>query len=383
MRAPQWITVLMPVLVLAGCGAKQPARVEQKSSEAPVPVTTGLVARRPIPSTYEATGTIRARVSAAVSAKLMGYAKEVRAQIGGHVNQGETLVLIDSRDQDASIREAEAARDEVRSAIPEGESAIVAAKSQLDLAQVTFGRMQDLLNKRSVTRQEFDEASARLTGAQAALDMARARRTQLDSKLAQSEQAVRSAEIQRTYTTVSAPFSGVILTKSVEPGTLVVPGAPLFTMERDGSFRLEANVEETRLRDVRVEQAVTVTIDDRSAQGRVSEVVPEVDAASRTGIVKIDLPALSNLRSGEFGRASFGGGKRDALTIPKNAVVEHGSLQSVFVADKSTGRLRLVTLGMTAGGDRVEVLSGLSEGEAVVSPVPPGLKDGAPLEVHP
>lgn len=94
--------------------------------------------------------------------------------------------------------------------------------------------MQDLLNKRSVTNQEFDEASARLKATLAVLDMARAKRIQLDSKLAQIEQEIRSACIQRGYAEITAPFPGTILTKSVEPGTLAVPGAPLFTIEREG-----------------------------------------------------------------------------------------------------------------------------------------------------
>ena len=369
------------LLALIGCGPKETVRSNSVSLGPSIAVTTGAVERTSVPSTYEATGTVQARVSATVSAKLLGYAKEVRAQIGDQVREGQTLVVIDSREQDASVREAEAGRDEVASSISEADSAIAAAKSQLDLAQVTFGRMQDLLNKRSVTQQEFDEASARLKAAQTGLDMARSRRAQLDSRLAKAEQAVLSAGIQRTYATITAPFSGVILKKSIEPGALVMPGAPLFTVERSGNFRLEVSVEESRLRDVRIGQAAALTIDDRNIPGRVSEIVPSVDGATRTGVVKIDLPSLPGLRSGMFGRASFAEGERAALTIPKTAVVEHGSLQSVFIAEKGIGRLRLVTLGATAG-DRTEVLSGLDSGEIVVAPVPPQIRDGAQLEVR-
>ncbi len=381
MRYTIALITIAPIFMFVSCGREEPPAAERKTEAAPVPVTTAVVAKSSMPSAYESTGTVRASVSANVSAKLMGYAKEVRAQIGDRVSEGQTLVVLDSRDEEAAIRQAETAREEVRSTIPEAESAIAAAQSQLDLAQVTFGRMQDLLNKRSVTQQEFDEASARLKAAQASLAMARGRRSQLDAKLAQAEQSVRTAGIQQTYATVAAPFSGVILTKSVEPGTLVAPGAPLFTMERDGAFRLEANVEESRLRGIRVGQAVDVTIEDRPIRGRVSEIVPSVDAASHTGVVKIDLPAAPNQRSGLFGRASFGEAAREALTVPKAAVIARGQLQSVFVADGTTARLRLVTLG-SAAGSQMEVLSGLNQGEAVISPIPAGLKDGAAVEVR-
>jgi RND family efflux transporter MFP subunit len=374
--------IFAAMVLLTACGPQEAPKSEKKAPVTPVTVTTAVIGRTSVSSGYQATGTVRARVSATVSARVMGYAKEVRAQVGDHVSEGQTVVILDSRDQEAAIRQAEAGREEVRSAIPEAESAMAAAKSQLDLAQVTFGRMQDLLNKRSVTQQEFDEAAARLKAAQASLDMARARRTQLDAKFAQTEQGVRTAGIQQTYTTVTAPFSGVILTKSIEPGTLVMPGASLFTMERDGSFRLEANVEESRLASVRVGQVVSVNLDDRAVQGRVSEIVPAVDAASRTGTVKIDLPAIANLRSGLFGRANFGDGKHDTLTVPKAAVMERGQLQSVFVVENKFARQRLVTLG-AGEGNAVAVLSGLNEGDTVISPIPVGLKDGTPVEVRP
>jgi RND family efflux transporter MFP subunit len=289
---------------------------------------------------------------------------------------------LDVRDLESNVRRAEAGREEIKSAIPEADSAIAAAKAQLDLAQVTFNRMQDLLNKRSVTNQEFDEASARLKAAQAGVDMARAKRTQLDAKMAQVEQEIRAAGIQRGYAEIVAPFAGTIMTKSVEPGTLAVPGAPLFTIEREGTLRLEVSVEESKLALAKVGTSVSVTIDgiDRSFNGKVAEIVPSVDAAARTGTVKIDLPALPELRPGLFGRASFGAGSRQALTIPIASVMERGQLQSVYVADNQAARVRLVTLGARVNGN-VEVLSGLDRGDSVIVPIPANLTDGAPIEV--
>ncbi len=367
-------------LISTACGRKE-SPAERKIATAPVVVQTAVAGRVSLPSAYEASGTVRARVSATVSAKLMGYAREVRAQTGDRVAEGQTLVILDARDQQAAVIQAEANRDEVRSAIPEADSAIAGAKAQVNLAQATFQRMQELLEKRSVTRQEFDEASARLQAAQSSLDAARSRRAQFDAKLAQVEQAVRTAGIQQTYTTIAAPFSGVILSKTIEPGTLVTPGSPLFTMEREGGFRLEANVEQSRLGAVRMGQPVKVTVDDRTFSARVSEVLPAVDAASRTGIVKIDLPAASNLRSGLFGRAEFAAGTREALAVPRESVVERGQLQSVFVIEGGVARTRLVTLG-AAPGTQIEVLSGLKDGETiVVAPVPASLVDGAAVEV--
>jgi RND family efflux transporter MFP subunit len=313
----------------------------------------------------------------------MGYAREVRAQIGDRVRDGQALVVLDALDLDTSVARAEAGREEVKSVIPEAESAVALAKSQLDLAQVTFNRIQDLLNKRSITNQEYDEASARLKAAQAALDMAHARRIQLDAKMAQSEQEVRAAGIQRGYSVIIAPFSGIIITKSIDAGTLAVPGAPLFTIERDGAYRLEASVEESRLSLARVGKTVSVTIDgiDRMFPARVAEIVPSVDAAARTGTVKIDLPSLPELRSGLFGRAVFDTGGRGVLTVPNAGVMELGQLQSVYIAENGIAHTRLVTIGMRVK-DRVEVLSGLTPGDRVIVPVPTHLTDGTAIEVR-
>ena len=367
---------------LAAC-SDTPKAKPVNSSAKPVSVSVITAATEVWPSIYEATGTVRPRTSAVISAKLMGYVREVKVQIGDHVREGQLLVTLDPRDLDVSSRRAESAREEVRAGIPEADSAVAAAKANLDLAQVTFGRMQDMYQKRSISNQEFDEASARLKAAQAAYDMARARRTQIDSRVALADQEVRSTEVTRSYAEVLAPFAGVVVARSVEPGILALPGTPMFTIEREGAYRLEASVEESRLSAIRIGQPVSVTLDgiDHEIDARVSEIVPAVDAASRAYIVKIDLPGLATLRSGVFGRAEFQLGSQSVMAIPAAAVAEHGQLQSVFVDDNGIAHSRLITTGQKIK-DRIEVLSGLTAGEKVIYPVPPNLSDGGSVEVH-
>ena len=314
----------------------------------------------------------------------MGYVQQVSAQVGDRVRAGQVLVTLDAREMEEGVRGAEAGLAEVRSAIPEAESAVAAAKASLDLAQTTFTRIEDLAAKKSISNQEYDEASARVKAAQANYEMARSRRAQIDPRLARAEQQVRSATIMRDYVGIAAPFSGIVTAKSVEPGNLATPGVPLLTIEQDGVYRLEASVDESRLPSARVGAPVEVALEgvDRKLNARVSEVVPAVDAASRSSIVKIDLPALPQLRSGMFGRAFFPLGGRQVVVIPATALVERGQLQSVFVAEGGTARTRLVTTGQRTK-DAVEVLSGLNAGEKIVTPIPAGLQDGARLEVRP
>jgi RND family efflux transporter MFP subunit len=314
----------------------------------------------------------------------MAYVREVRVAAGDRVREGQLLVALDSRDLDAGYRQAEAAQAEARSAVPEADNAIASAQASLNLAQATHKRMKELLDKDSISNQEFDESSARLKLAQAGYAMALARRAQLDSRIAQAGQAVASAEVMRSYAQIAAPFAGMVTAKSVEPGILAAPGAPLLTIEREGAYRLEAVVEESKLVLIRTGQPVAVALDGigRSLEGRVSEIVPAIDAASRSFTVKIDLPAIAQLRSGLFGRARFALGTRQVLAVPAAAVTERGQLASVFVAGEGRARSRFVTLGQRAQ-DSIEILSGISPGERVVFPAPPGLADGAPVEVLP
>jgi RND family efflux transporter MFP subunit len=371
----------IPVLLLTSCGNEQPRRSAQPQT-APAAVQVAAVATEDWPATYEATGTIRARTTAAISSKVMGYVQQVNAQVGDHVREGQALITLDTRDLDANLRRAEAGRAEVESALPEIENATAAAKANLDLAQTTFNRMQELAAKKSISNQEFDEASARLKAAQANYQMIRSRRSQIDSKMATAEQEIHAAGIMRDYTRIAAPFSGVVITRTVEPGNLATPGAPMLAIEQDGVYRLEASVDESKLPSVRVGQAVEAVLEaDRKLSARVSEIVPSVDSASRTYLVKLDLPAAPQLRTGMFARAIFPLGVQKVVAVPLAAMAERGQLQSVFVVEDGVAHTRLVTTGRRTSG-AVEILSGLNAGEKVVLPVPAELQDGARVEVR-
>jgi RND family efflux transporter MFP subunit len=370
-------------LVLTSCGSETPQRAALATA-APVAVETASAAAQNWPVIYEATGTVRARTAAVVASKVMGYVEQVNARVGDRVRAGQVLVTIDARDLEANLRRAEAGHSEAQSAVPEVENSIAAAKANFDLAQATFRRMQELQAKNSISNQEFDEASARLKSAQANYEVAVAKRAQIQSKIAQAEQEQSAARIMLGYATIAAPFAGVVTAKSVDPGNLAAPGAPLLTLEQEGSFRLEVEVDESKLPVVRVGRTAQVTIDalDRCFDGRVSEVVPAVDAASRAYTVKIDLPNVPEMRSGLFGKAAFTLGDHQTLAIPAAALQQRGQLQSVFVADNGTARTRLITVG-ERHREALEVLSGLTAGERVVVAPPPTLADGARIEVRP
>lgn len=378
-----WSGLALSLILLSACGGSHETR-PQAEQAAPVPVKTVAVATVIWPSVYEATGTVRARTSAVLSSKVVAYVREVRVRAGDRVSAGQTLVVLDSRDLDAGRRQAEAALSQARSGVPGADSGIAAAKAQMELAEATMRRMQELFDKKSISNQEYDEASAKLRVAQAEHQMALARKSQLEDQIRQASEAAASAGIMRDYAEVRAPFAGIVTERIVEPGTLAAPGSPLLTVEQSGALRLEAAVEESRMAAIRPGMPVEIVIDALSitTPGRVSEIVPSVDAASRAFTVKIDLPSRNDIRSGLFGRARFGAGERHVLAIPEESLMTQGQVQSVLVDGNGTARRRLLTAGERREG-KVEVLSGLAPGDRVISPPPAGLADGMKVEVRP
>jgi RND family efflux transporter MFP subunit len=291
--------------------------------------------------------------------------------------------VLEARELQVSRQQAQAGLAEARAGIPEADGALESAQAQLDLAQVTLRRMRELFEKRSVSQHELDQAAAQSKVAEAARTVAQARRRQLDERIRQAERAIEAVETQLAYLEVLAPYSGRVTARLAEPGALALPGAPLLELESDAGYRLEAAVPEAHSRSVRQGQTVEVRLDAAGGPltARVEEIVPEIDAASRSFMVKIALPARSEVRGGLFGRAFFGTGDRTVLAIPREAIFEQGQTRGVWIVADGAARSRFLRLGEERNG-QVEILSGLTAGERIVSPRL-SLADGQPVEVRP
>ena len=225
----------------------------------------------------------------------MGYVREVKAQSGDRVQAGQLLVEIDARDLDTQIRQAEAARNEARNAADEVSNAIASAKANLELSSATFKRMDELFQKKSISNQEFDEASARMKVARAGYDSALAKQQQVKSKIQQADEAVQAAVIMRGYAKLHAPFAGVVTERKVEPGSLAAPGTPLLVIEQAGGYRSKQRSKSPRRPLIKPGTPVTVYLDalQKSVKARVSEIVPVIDSASRA-YGEVDCPRCRN-----------------------------------------------------------------------------------------
>ena len=228
-----------------------------------------------------------------------------------------------------------------------------------------MARYQILFAKKAVSSHEIDEVQARAK-------MPSAHNEQAQAGLGQARAAEAQARAMLSLTRIRAPFDGAVTAKNVDPGALASPGVPLLNIEDAQRFRVEASVDEHNIRAVKVGTSARVILDafGGEMQGKVAQVVPAADPASRSFVVKVDLPGDARLRSGVFARVQFSNGRRDAVLLPRTAVLDRGQLQAVYaVSPQNVASLRFVTVGK-ASGDQVEVLSGIESGERIV--VQPG-----------
>jgi RND family efflux transporter MFP subunit len=347
--------------VLAGCTNER--RAASLPPETVSNVSVIVAQKTTVPDWVEAAGTVRASQTSQVSSQVMGNIVEIRTHEGDRVQAGQVLAILDDT-------QSRSATDQATATVTSAEKEVSAADSDLALAVTTLKRYQQLYEKKSVSPQEFDEIKARYQSAEARRDMARAGQAQANASLTQARTSL-------GYTRIRAPFAGVVTERKVDAGTLASPGMPLFTIEDTRSYRLEVAVDESDLRLVRIGQVSPVTIDalgNAKLSGKVVQIVPAADPASRSFLVKVELPADARLRSGLFGRARFPRGERSALLVPSTSLVERGQLQGVYVLDANQiAGLRYVTLGKSTG-EQAEVLSGLQEGEKLVA-APGGDRD--------
>lgn len=351
-RTRATVPAILIAALLAGCGHEAP-RSEAGRPVAVHAVTAGSSRTARI---VEAAGSLRAQGEAVLSGKVMGSVIEIRKQAGESVRRGEVLIVIDARD--------------VLGQIGQAEGSLAQAKAAMVLAETNLKRFEQLRSRGSASQLELDQARFQYETTKGAVQ--------------QAEGAVATASSYKSYAEISSPFDGRIVDRYCDVGDLAAPGRPLIKVEDASRIRLHVSLPESELALALPGGIVPVNVPalgDRRFDGTIAEVVPAVDAATRTFLVKLDLPADPLLRSGLYAKAYFRGGPRSALRVPRAAVLTRGGLTGIFVADGDRATFRLVTVADGAG-DSVEVLSGLREGARIIIAPPPALEEGSPLEVQ-
>jgi RND family efflux transporter MFP subunit len=377
---------LLSVMLLAGCGSQQPGSQAPERSATAVKVQIASAKEGRHSQTQRLPGTVHAIRSAALASKLMGTILQIRVQAGDRVKAGQLLAVIDSREVEAMIDKSDAGKREAEMALQETDSQIAASQANLTLSDATFKRYETLRVEKSVTPQEFEEVQTRQRAAAASLEALQARKQQVLAKIKQAEADHRNAAALHSYAELRAPFDCVITQKHADPGSLAVPGVPVLTVEETSRYRLEVPVEESRVSAIKPGQKLEVRVAAAGGEpipGVVREIEASADPASRTYLVKVELPARARVRSGMYGEALLPGGPSDAIWIESRSILRQGQIEGVYMVEGGNiARLRLLKLG-SVSGNQVEVLSGLTQAESYVLAPVSGLKDGARVEVVP
>jgi RND family efflux transporter MFP subunit len=380
MRSPT-ILALWAGLILTPLGAlaQQPSGPSQLAPA----VTVSRAEEREIVERAIVTGTLIPREEILVSPEIEGLRiTEVLVEEGDAVAQGQVLARLTRDLLETQLSQIEATILRARAGISQAENTIVQAEAaQVEAAQ-SLERARALMRSGNITEAVLEQrvsvaraAEGRLAAARDALQIAGA---ELKSAEAQRQEV----EVRLGRTEIKAPQAGIVSRKTARIGaTASAAGDPLFRIIADGEIELEGEVTETQL--VRIHEGATAQVTlgpERMVEGRVRNVSPEVDRATRLGRVRIALPKDPALRIGAFARGTVELARRSGVAVPTSTVVYGAKGATVQVVDKDRVQARLVRTGLSADGF-VQIESGVAAGELVVTRAGSFLRDGD--TVHP
>lgn len=324
----------------AACGHGEAATSADRAALPP----TQAVQLESLVTTVPVEGSVAARRRAEVATRLMARVTGVLVDVGTPVRAGQPLVRLGEEDVAAGRTRALAARD--------------AAQAARDEAARQAARMDTLLQQDAVARVQRDQAYLALA--------------QAESQLAMAEASLRDAATAASYATLAAPFTGVVTSRTVDPGDLAAPGMPLVVIEDDGPR--DAVIAVPVELAARVRRGTTIAVSDgsgRTVPAPVRVIAGAADPATRTVEVRLVVPA--EWPTGTAVTAHVPAGAHLGITVPVRAVVRRGQLTGVRVVMDSAVVLRWVRLGRSLhsassepDSARVEVLSGLEAGDRIV-----------------
>lgn len=323
---------------------------------------------------------MQAGATAHIASRVVAPILSIHVREGDRVRRSQTLVTLDARELTANAERAEAAGTSATEASRAAEARATAAETARTLAGTTHSRIKTLSDKRSATPQELDQAFAALQAAEAQLASARADAAAAAAARDASHAAAEAARVARSYSVLTAPFDGVVVSRLADPGSLASPGQPLMVVEQSGAARLDIRIDESSAARTKVGDRAEVRLDSTGDAPWIAATVIEIgraDASSHSVLMKLQLPAGTTARTGSFGRARLGGEPRRTLITPSSSILRRAGLTFVFVLDADTrARLRPVITG-AVDADGTEILAGVSDGSTVVLDPPPGLADGS------
>lgn len=330
-----------------------PARPPEESQTLTAVVATAH--RRQVPAVLEASASLAALRRVSPGSKILGRVERIAAREGDAVAAGALLARLESRDLQAAVGQARAA--------------VAMAEAQRDNAAAMARRMRELESRGSATPKNREDAVAGELVTAAAVDQARAN--------------LEAARVTLSYAEVRSPVAGWVVSRLVEEGDMAQPGQPLFVIEDLSAVEARAEIPENSVAGLEPGAPATVTVDavGRTYATTLHRLIPAGDAGSRSFEARFQLPNGDRvLKSGLFARVVLPlPAGREALLVENTAVRQRGQLQSILVVRDGRVVARFVKTGRRDGA-RIEILSGLDDGESYLVDPPPAAADGTPIQ---
>lgn len=347
---------LLPLLIpflLAACGNKiEPGETQtEQQSIAGLPLT--VIAAQAVPGQDLFIGSIESSDRGVLAARIDGRIGRLAVQVGESVKAGQLLLTIEQNTGNDRLAEAQGGKE--------------AAAARLELAEKTYQRYAQLAKAEAVTPLEMDRVTAE--------------REQARQNLQAASAGVAQARTGAAYNRLTAPYAGVIAEQLVKSGSTVMPGTPLLVIERSGIPQARIAIPEALVGQIALGEKLDIEIPalQRTISGSVSEIQPVSDPTTRSFSIKLALPGNASLAPGLFVRAKRPAAVGSALLVPMSALVHRGQLTGVYVVEAQILRFRLIKTGAQFG-DQIEILSGLSAGETIVSGDVQRARSGARVE---
>jgi len=381
-------------LAAAACGRL--AEGDPKGSDGNAkPVATTLVVKNSVRRSVDVVGTLAAVDQVTISSEAEGTVRAILADLGDRVAANQVLIQLDHEKQQYTYEQQQAAlaRALAQYGAPDADHLppieqtpdVQKAKAELDQAQQGFTRAKDLSSRSLISQQTYDDARTALQSKQASYDSALQGARNLRASIQASEATMKLAGRQLRDTDIRAPFDGFVERRLVNLGELVKVQMPVMGIVKLDPLKVTAELPERMAPWIDDGRPVELRVDayrDRTFLGKVTRISPAVNTATRAFPFEAVVPNRdAALKPGTFARVHVESGKvDDVLTLPYSALQYRYGVNRVFVVKGDRLSMRELQIGERLG-DRVEIASGVSEGDPVAITDVDTLSDGARVTV--
>lgn len=328
-------------------------------------------------------------------AKVAGYVKEIKVDVGDFVRQGQLIATLEVPEFKSDLSQAEATKRRSVKDVQRASSEVQKALSTYNAARLTYDRLASVGKARPdlLAQQEIDDAQARVQIADAQLSTAKAAQTVAEEQVKVVEASESRVKTIAEYSTILAPFAGLITKRYADKGAMIQAGIssqsqamPVVRLSDVSTLRLIIAVPESAVPTIKTGRQVTVSVAslNQDFEGRVTRYVGKIDPATHTMETEVDVRNPGNrLKPGMFATALLNlVDRQNILAVPLSTVIKRENKTLVYVVD-SSGKVstREIQTGIE-GPELVEILNGLQEGELVIASNTSLLKPGQEVEAR-